>query len=339
MERLTLFTALDVLLCPRTRQRSHLVHSLKLRCSISLIEVIYNLLLCAKTHSSETGAAPLTLTSHHGARIKSQPSSALVPLVFAILGLALTSAISQTEILSIEFIEDDQDDFELRPSPLAAPSSTADFATDSAATSGSTMVTVTTITGFGLPANRGNLVDEEPTGFTLSGMYQDLLHATSPTGFMTLDFSRLNANQSYLFTLYAWDPGATDGSDKEWTVTEGAGDLTVYAVNFQDPLVDNDSFALVFDITTTSTGTFQLTNTDGLPQSAINGFKLEQVAGAPTLSVTQEGSDLAFEWESSADSLYNLESSADLVTWAVGRGARRHLCHATRQHGDHRAGG
>ena len=73
---------------------------------------------------------------------------------------------------------------------------------------------------------------------------EDLVIATSPTGFLTIDVSGLNPDQTYVFTLYAWDPGAGDASDKVWTVTGGSGDPATAAVNFQDPLVDNDSFIM-----------------------------------------------------------------------------------------------
>ena len=75
-------------------------------------------------------------------------------------------------------------------------------------------------------------------------------------------------------TLYAWDPGSSDASNKVWAVTEGTGDPAAASVNFQDPLVDNESFAMVFESETTATGTFQLRNTAGFSQSAINGFIL-----------------------------------------------------------------
>jgi hypothetical protein len=167
-------------------------------------------------------------------------------------------------------------------------------------------------------------MDGTPVGYSYQHLYEDLLIASSPTGFLTLDFSGLNPNQTYRFTLYAWDPGDNGGTSapvKEWTVTGGTGDPSVATIDFRNPLLDNESFAMVFDITTTETGTFQLINTDGLPQSAINGFKLAHLASAEpfNLLVTQNGSDLEFAWESETGMLYNLLSSADLAadlaTW------------------------
>ena len=56
-------------------------------------------------------------------------------------------------------------------------------------------------------------------------------------------------------------------------VTGGSRDPASDSVNFRDPLVDSESFAIVFEITTTASGAFQVTNSDGLSLSAINGFK------------------------------------------------------------------
>ncbi len=197
----------------------------------------------------------------------------LFPSILAVLLLLSAVLSAQSELLSIEFNQDDQAGFDLWPSAFAGSSSTANFTTDPVVTSGTTSVTITTSSGFGVPGNRGS-IDGNPPGYSYQHLYEDLLHATSPTGFLTLGFSGLNPAQVYEFTLYAWDPGAGDASDKVWTVSGGSGDPSSAAVNFQDPLVDNDSFALVFEITTTASGSFQVTNTAGLPQSAINGFKL-----------------------------------------------------------------
>lgn len=117
-------------------------------------------------------------------------------------------------------------------------------------------------------------MDGTPPGYSYQHLYEDLLHAGGPTGVLTLDVSGLLPNTTYIYTLFAWDPAATDITDKVWTVTGGTGVPSFDSVNFQDPLVDNNTFAMVFEITTTATGTFQLENTAGLPQSAINGFKL-----------------------------------------------------------------
>lgn len=204
--------------------------------------------------------------------MRARDTSFLIVLL-AISSLGAPSASARTELLAIEFNQDDQADFDLWPTAFGGNSSTANFSTDAVATSGTTTVTLSTSSGFGVPANRGS-TDGNPPGYSYQHLYEDLLHATSPTGFLTIDVSGLNADQPYQFTLYAWDPGASDASDKVWSVTAGSGEPTAASVNFQDPLIDNESFALVFDITTTGAGTLQLTNTAGLPQSAINGFTL-----------------------------------------------------------------
>ena len=214
----------------------------------------------------------------------------LVALGCAMLGLTATSLSAQTELLAIEFSQDDQEGFELWPERLNTLStSTASFPTDPSATSGSITLALTSSTTFGLPANRGGSMDGTPAGYSYQHLYEDLLIARSPTGFLTLDFSGLNPNQTYRFTLYAWDPGDNGGTSapvKEWTVTGGTGDPSVATVDFRNRLLDNETFAMVFDITTTETGTFQFINTDGLPQSAINGFKLAHLASAEPFNLT-----------------------------------------------------
>ncbi|MDG2324640.1 MAG: lamin tail domain-containing protein [Akkermansiaceae bacterium] len=191
------------------------------------------------------------------------------------LGLLASTCVAtaQVEILSIEFNQDDQAGFDLWPSAFSGTESSADFTTDTGVTSGTTTVAISTSSGFGVPGNRGSS-DGSPPGYSYQRLYEDLLIATSPTGALTLDFSGLNPNHSYQFVLFAWDPGASNASDKVWTVTSGTGDPVSASVNFQDALVDNDSFAMVFEIETTASGAFQVTNTAGLPQSAINGFRL-----------------------------------------------------------------
>ena len=191
------------------------------------------------------------------------------------LGLLASTCVvtAQAEILSIEFNQDDHAEFDLWPSAFSGTESSADFTTDAGVTSGTTTVTISTSSGFGVPGNRGSS-DGSPPGYSYQRLYEDLLIATSPTGALTLDFSGLIPNHSYQFVLYAWDPGASNASDKVWTVTAGTGDPVSASVNFQDALVDNDSFAMVFEIETTASGVFQVTNTAGLPQSAINGFRL-----------------------------------------------------------------
>jgi hypothetical protein len=207
-------------------------------------------------------------------------------MIFVLYG---TIAKAQTEILAIEFVQDDQDGFDLWPGTIAGNRTTADFMTDGSVTSGTTSVVVDTSSGFGTPGNRGS-ADGNPDGYSYQHLYEDLLHATGPSGFLTLTFSGLNPTQTYTLTLYAWDPGAGDASDKVWTVTDGSGEPASASVNFQDLLIDNETFAMVFEITATVEGTFQLTNTSGTPQSAINGFTLtttEIDPNAPPVIVSQ----------------------------------------------------
>jgi hypothetical protein len=199
------------------------------------------------------------------------------------------SSAAQTQILAIEFNQSDQPGFDLWPGSFSGSSTSANFTTDSNFTSGSTSVAINTSTTFGTPGNRGSS-NGNPVGYTFQNLYEDLLIATSPTGFLTLNFSGLNPSQRYELRLYAWDPGASDGSDKVWTVTGGIGQPVSASVNFQNPLVDNETFALVFEITTTAGGTFQVTNTSGLSQSAINGFILSTSdidPNAPPIIVSQ----------------------------------------------------
>ncbi len=179
-----------------------------------------------------------------------------------------STASAQTVLIKTEFNEDDQPGFDLWPVPLAGSLMTAQF--------GAITVDVSTNTSFAHPVDRGS-VNGTPPGYTYQHLYEDLLHAFTPTGTLTLDFSGLAPNTHYTFTLYAWDPGAS--SSHEWTVTGGTGVPSAITVDWSVPLVDNETFALVFDITTTATGTFRVDNTAGLPQSAINGFKLSEVSG------------------------------------------------------------
>ena len=228
---------------------------------------------------------------------------------------------AQLQLLAIEFNEDDQDGFELWPSELtgAVSESIAEFTTDPGSTTGTTTVKISTNTTLSVPTNRAGSVNGEPEGFTYQNLYEDLLHASSATGAITFDFSGLFPNQIYRFTLYAWDPGAGDASDKEWTVTEGAADPSVLSVNFQDPLVDNETFALAYEITTTET--FQVTNTDGLSQSAVNGFILESLGSSAPFTITEfdfssPDNLLTLTWNSQAGAAYAVKYSSDLVDWS-----------------------
>ena len=130
------------------------------------------------------------------------------PLVFfTILVTFVCRTSAQTELLAIEFREDDQVGFALWPSALSGSVSTANFATDPALTSGQTTVQVRASTSFGIPANRPGAVNGNPPGFSYRRLYEDLLIARSPTGFLTLEVSGLTPDTPYRFTLYAWDPG------------------------------------------------------------------------------------------------------------------------------------
>ncbi|MEJ6560087.1 MAG: lamin tail domain-containing protein [Akkermansiaceae bacterium] len=215
--------------------------------------------------------------------------------------LMINPALSQEDLLTIEFVGDDQAGYDLWPSAFSGTVSSADFSTDVATTSGTTTVSVTTSSAFGTPSNRGGSVNGTPAGYSYQNLYEDLLIASGATGFLTLDFSGLNASQAYQLTIYAWDPGASAGDNKIWTVTGGTGVPASDFVNFQDPLVDNDTFAMVFDITTTSSGSFQLRNTGGLSQSAINGFKLVSFPDLPPSIISQPqglwdgGDEVVFE--------------------------------------------
>ena len=229
--------------------------------------------------------------------------------LFVFLGLLglWTSAIGQTEILAIEFNQDDQAGFNGWPSALSGASSIADFETDAELTSGTTKVQVSASTGLGVPANRGSS-NGSPQGYSYQRLYEDLLIAFTPTGFLTLDFAGLIPNQIYQLTLYAWDPGSRDASNKVWTVTEGTGDPATASVNFQDALVDNESFSMVFKIKTTATGTFQLRNTAGFSQSAINGFILAS-SGIDPKALPQITSQPQAVWDGGEELVIGVEAS------------------------------
>ncbi len=182
-------------------------------------------------------------------------------------------ASAQTELLSIEFNEDDQPGFDLWPGGIGGSLISAQF--------GAITVDVSTNTSFAQPVNRGSM-NGTPPGYDFQNLYEDLLHAFTPTGTLTLDFAGLRPDEQYTFTLYAWDPGSPSGTH-EWSVTRGTGVPAVLTVDWSTPLTSNDTFALVFDVTTDSNGTFQIDNTAGLAGSAINGFKLRGPGSLGTL--------------------------------------------------------
>ena len=254
-------------------------------------------------------------------KIRTSLSLSIAATAMAAFTSLATSSNAQEQLLAIEFNQDDQDDFDIWPTDLiGGPSeSIAEFATSAGATSGTTTVTITSNTTLNIPGNRGSL-NGTPEGYSYQNLYEDLLHAGSPTGFITFDFSGLLPNKAYRFTLYAWDPGATDASDKEWTVTDGTADPSVLSVNFQDALIDNETFALVYDITTTEAGTFQVTNTAGLPQSAVNGFKLDSLEPAEPLTITAidyspADKMLTLTWDSLEGVIYAVKFSNDMTSW------------------------
>lgn len=188
----------------------------------------------------------------------------------ALLGLAAftfstSSVTAQIQLLAIEFNEDDKDGFDLWPGGIAGNLMTAQF--------GPITVDVSTNTSFAQPVDRGS-VNGTPLGYTNQRLYEDLLHAFTPTGTCTLDFGGLRPSEPYTFTLYAWDPATTSGTH-EWSVTQGSSVPSSATVDWSQPLLNNESFALVFEVTTTPQGTFQVDNTNGLQGSAINGFVLE----------------------------------------------------------------
>jgi hypothetical protein len=79
-------------------------------------------------------------------------------------------------------------------------------------------------------------------------------------------------------------------------------------VNFQDPLVDNESFSMVFEIKTTATGTFQLRNTAGFSQSAINGFILAS-SGIDPKALPQITSQPQAVWDGGEELVIGVEAS------------------------------
>lgn len=140
-----------------------------------------------------------------------------------IAAFCFAAATTQAETMAIEFSQDDQAGFDLWPVAIASNASsttTSNFTTNPVATSGTTTVTVTASTLLAIAPNRGSS-NGNPPGYTYQNLYEDLLIATSPTGFLTLDFSGLNPNTTYALTLFAWDPGSSEANDKVWTVTQG----------------------------------------------------------------------------------------------------------------------
>ncbi len=194
------------------------------------------------------------------------------PLLAMLAAALVTSAASaQADLIKIEFNEDDHPEFDIWPGGIGGSFMSSTF--------GGITVDVSTNTSFAQPTNRGS-TDGIPPGYSYQHLYEDLLHAFTSTGTITLDFSGLLPHEHYTFTLYAWDPGSS--GTHEWTITGGTSVPPVITVDFGAPLIDNDTFALVFDVTTTANGTFQVDNTAGLGGSAINGFKLSGASAVGT---------------------------------------------------------
>ena len=234
-----------------------------------------------------------------------------------VVACVLWAARAEASLLSVEFVEDDQAGFDIWSTAFAGTSSVDSFTTDPVATSGTTTVTVTTSSIFDTIPNRGSLSDGTPPGFSYARLYEDILIASGPTDFLTLDFAGLNASTAYEFTLYAWDPQSSATDDKVWAVTGGTGSPSSAAVNFSDTLVDNDSFAMKFDITTTSSGTFQLQNTSGLAQSAINGFTLGPVL--PYRMIEVENHSFEADENTDVDGAFSM-GTGPLTDWATQSG-------------------
>lgn len=183
-------------------------------------------------------------------------------------------------------------------------------------------MTITASTTLGQALNRGTIADGTPAGFTYENLYRDLLIASRPTGFLTLDFSGLDGNTSYQLTLFAWDPGDSLDRDRVWTVTVGTGVSASNTINWgTTDLIDNNSYALNFDITTDENGAFQLTDESvDLQGSAINGFILEGLVEAVPITITgfdYSSSDnmLTLTWNSKAGETYAVKFSDDLIDW------------------------
>ena len=156
----------------------------------------------------------------------------------------------------------------------------------------------------------------------MSILYEDLLHATGAAGALTIEVAGLFSDTKYEFTLYAWNPAATDSSDKVWDVTAGVGLPMSNSVNFQDDPTDNEAFGLVYTITTNEGG-FQITNTAGLPQSAINGFKLVALGdpvkqgsfGVTSIGYLPDTDEVSLTWNSVGGVSYVVKYSFDLIDW------------------------
>ncbi len=200
------------------------------------------------------------------------------PRSFLLLPLILSSAQAATPLISIELIQDDQAGFDLWPSTLSGSQSIANFSTDGTLTSGTTTVTLEASTTFAQLNNRPGSSNGTPPSYSYQNLYEDILIASSPTGALSLSFSGLNAGEVYELTLYAWDPGGpTTDIDRVWEIQSGTATPSSGVVNWSNPLVDNETHSIVFNVTADASGEFSVANTDGLPQSALNGFALAAV--------------------------------------------------------------
>ena len=79
-------------------------------------------------------------------------------------------------------------------------------------------------------------------------------------------------------------------------------------------------FGQPFDITATAAGTFTLVNTNGLAQSAVNGFRLESLGAPAPFTITEidySPSDnmITLTWDSVEGELYAVKYSRDMTEW------------------------
>jgi hypothetical protein len=222
-----------------------------------------------------------------------------------------------SEVLWIDLAGDTQEGFQSGFSSVSGSAATNTYATDARTSSGSVDVMLEASTTLSLAVNRGTLTNGIPEGFTYADLYKDTISASGATAYLTLTLSGLTTNAVYKLTLYSLNPAYTTGTDdKEWSVTTGTPAPQTQSVNYTDTLVDNDTYAMEFVVTSTSNGVIAVQNTAGFNQSCINGFKLSTdltlAAGDPSIiSITSVGSDV-FMIECALDG--NAAENVSLVT-------------------------
>jgi hypothetical protein len=205
---------------------------------------------------------------------------------------------ASSEVLWVDFGGDTQEGFQSGFSSVSGSAATNTYATDARTSSGSVDVMLEASTTLSLAVNRGTLTNGIPEGFTYADLYKDTISASGATAYLTLTLSGLTTNAVYKLTLYGLNPAYTTGTDdKEWSVTTGTPAPQTQSVNYTDTLVDNDTYAMEFVVTSTSNGVIAVQNTAGFNQSCINGFKLSTdltlAAGDPSIvSITSVGSDV-----------------------------------------------